>query len=150
MKITDPKPFLDAIDQTRLQEALGNRPTTAAPQKSPIYIEPGQNRLSNPDVTPAVNGFAKVNGIPQKNGVLHSDEDLKPNGTIAPVESSTIDASSSTPPPSDIRKGKIQRLGDFIDTDAVSPSTPLYFPHPPTNLSLPACPRRNPHQLLHE
>jgi hypothetical protein len=91
MTITDPRPFLDAIDQTRLKVILGSQPTNT-PKTSPVYVEPCQRSsaaASNP------------NEKPQK----------------LATESAPPISSSGTP---DIRQGKVQCLGDFIDTDAVS------------------------------
>ena len=99
MKITDPRPFLDAIDQTRLKEILGTSSVDAL-KSSPVYVEPGQ-RSSQPTTPPDLQP-RPVSG----------DENL---GTEHPVK--------GTPPSeiiTDIRKGKVQVLGDFIDTDAVS------------------------------
>jgi hypothetical protein len=109
MKITDPRPFLDAIDQTRLREILGSSPLDE-PKKSPIYVEPGQGP-SIPAATSNAEQTEQAPNISPENQVQAAEP--QPDKTpSAPL--------SSTP---DIRQGKVQRLGDFIDTDAVSALT---------------------------
>jgi hypothetical protein len=103
MKITDPRPFLDAIDQTRLKEILGQN-SIHEPKKSPVYVEPGQG-AALPAAAQDAEPVRKV-----------SSTDEKP-AAEAPSEDRPQAVGSSAP---DIRQGKIQRLGDFIDTDAVS------------------------------
>lgn len=103
MRITDPRPFLDAIDQSRLKEIL-SQGSIDVPKKSPVYVEPGQGAalpaaIQNAGLTPKV-----------------SSTDEKP-AAESPSQDKISIAGSITP---DIKQGKIQRLGDFIDTDAVS------------------------------
>jgi hypothetical protein len=100
MKVTDPKPFLDAIDQTRLKEILGGS-LINMPKNGPIYVEPGpcsSVQLAAPN-TDQVSSTAE--------------------GQIAepPLDNVPVSLLLHSP---DIRQGKVQRLGDFIDTDAVS------------------------------
>jgi hypothetical protein len=98
MKVTDPKPYLNAIDGVRLMEILGNKSKESG--KGLIYVEPSS----------------------------HGGE------TAVPVPDEMVmaeDATSIEPPkgestPQDIKHGKVQVLGDFIDTDAVR----LPFPSP--------------------
>jgi hypothetical protein len=103
MKITDPKPFLDAIDQTRLKEILGQS-LVHSPKNGPIYVEPGQGS-SVPPAEPS----------PDYQPDVSSGDEKVPAGNT--LDSTTSVPSSGMP---DIRRGKVQRLGDFIDTDAVS------------------------------
>ena len=101
MKITDPRPFLDAIDQIRLKEILGAS-SVDEPKSSPVYVEPGQ-RSSQPTTAP------KPDLQPRP---VSGDENLVAEHPIKETPTSEITR--------DIRKGKVQVLGDFIDTDAVS------------------------------
>jgi hypothetical protein len=98
MKITDPRPFLDAIDQTRLKEILGQS-SIHEPNKSPVYVEPGQGAAQDAEPVRKV-----------------SSADEKPAAEAPSEDRPQVVGSSAL----DIRQGKIQRLGDFIDTDAVS------------------------------
>lgn len=106
MKITDPRPFLDAIDQTRLREILGSQPTNA-PKTSPVYIEPGQRSSAQ---TARVNQREKKQTLSPWNGNLATGNPVE---SFLPV---------SLPDTQDIRQGRVQCLGDFIDTDALAPS----------------------------
>ena len=98
MEITDPKPFLDEIDRDRLREILHYRPKETT-RNGPTYVEPSaasesSNKLSNGNAT-----------------------NVAPIGNIPADGSDTAIANTAS---EDIRRGKVQRLGDFIDTDAVS------------------------------
>ena len=104
MKITDPRPFLDAIDQTRLRQILGSQPTNAR-KTSPVYIEPGQRSSAQ---TARVNQREKKQTLSPGNGNLATGNPVE---SFLPV---------SLPDTQDIRQGRVQCLGDFIDTDAVS------------------------------
>ena len=96
MKATSPKSFLDELDMDRVRKILGNVPE-ASSITGPTYVEP--------------NGT----GSPKS-----SDE-----GQVAESASETTtsdppaDAASQKTESSDVISSKIQRLGDFIDTDAV-------------------------------
>jgi hypothetical protein len=103
MKITDPKSFLNAIDKKRLKEILGIG-TVDAPKTSPIYVEPGQRPSQ-------VSATSKTDQQPQP--VSSREETLVP--ALEKMASPTQSENKS-----DIQKGKVQVLGDFIDTDAVS------------------------------
>jgi hypothetical protein len=102
MKVTNPKSFLDEIDVERLNEILGHR-TKQTPCKSPTYVEPAGDNISktSDDASPSTS---------------------EANPTPTPTPSQTNGTSEQTSISSDILCGKVQVLGDFIDTDAVSPS----------------------------
>lgn len=101
MRITDPKPLLDAIDQSKVAETLGRM---TLPSLGLKYVEPGmgttkaaaQAELSEPQLP----------SQPAEEDVL-----LKAQAT----------EDEQTASPQNI-KGRIQRLGDFIDTDALAPN----------------------------
>jgi hypothetical protein len=107
MKVTNPKFFLDEIDVERLSEILGHRAKKTS-GKSPTYVEPtGDNVSQTSDDFPP------------------STSEANPTSTPKPVgPSQTNGISGQTSISSDILRGKVQVLGDFIDTDAVS-SPPL-------------------------
>jgi hypothetical protein len=94
MKITNPKPFLDELDLDRLGEMLG-RSSNWSTGKGPKYVEPNGTPISS-------NSNDKTQ---------MSQQESQPN-----QPESYVDQSSGS---ADIIRGKIQRLGDFIDTDAV-------------------------------
>jgi hypothetical protein len=102
MKVTNPKSFLDEIDVERLNEILGHR-TKQTPCKSPTYVEPAGDNISktSDDASPSTS---------------------EANPTPTPTPSQTNGTSEQTSISSDILRGKVQVLGYFIDTDAVSPS----------------------------
>jgi 3-isopropylmalate dehydratase small subunit len=95
MAITDPTSLLDDIDLERLQEILGGR---ADAKNQPRYVEPSTQR-TEPKHIPAATP-------PQQQGLVPE----------SPLESSK---------PSKTIRGKVQTLGDFIDTDALAPAEAL-------------------------
>ena len=97
MKVTNPKPFLDQLDMDRVIEILGNGLKELI-TTGPKYVEPnGSQSLKSSDDTLA----------------FESQWD-KPS-TYPPGRPTSENTEIS-----DVILGKIQRLGDFIDTDAVS------------------------------
>ena len=108
MTITDPKPLLDAVDLTKLQEILGRN---ALPSPGLKYVEPGTGQApKSSDVAKNVSegnlSEAQLLTRAVKEGeVLKSQEDENEPKSLP----KTI-------------KGRIQRLGDFIDTDALAPN----------------------------
>lgn len=104
MKITDPRPFLDAINQSRLNEILG-RQSNNIPKHSPVYIEPGQGSSAPiPELRPDHDEKSPSPAVDRK--IAESPSDITHS-----IQRLNL---------SDVRRGKVQRLGDFIDTDAVS------------------------------
>lgn len=94
MKITDPQKLLASIDLDRWQSLKGTRPLTVPSNGSPVYVEPsGSQNLPS----------YSQNSICSNTESAHKD-DIGSSGK-------------------DLLKGKVQRLGDFIDTDAVSRSS---------------------------
>jgi 3-isopropylmalate dehydratase small subunit len=97
METTDPKPLLDEINLERLSEIINQKVDESAALG---YVEPGQ-------------------------------ENDRPGAASAPKEISLpilIQAhpkASDSRPPEEPIKGKVQVLGDFIDTDALAPSEAL-------------------------
>ena len=98
MKVRDPKPYLDAIDRVRLRKLLGCMPK--AYPKGPTYVEPSGNGGES--------ATAEVQ-----------------NSTTATEAACFINSTKSKIPSNDIKRGKIQVLGDFIDTDALAPAEVL-------------------------
>ncbi|KAL2011398.1 hypothetical protein VTN00DRAFT_4116 [Thermoascus crustaceus] len=93
MKIIDPQKLLDSIDLDRWQRLKGTKPLTAPSNGSPVYVEPSGSSDSPSD----------------------SQNPISSNTTI--VEKDDIGSAGR-----DMLKGKVQRLGDFIDTDALAPA----------------------------
>lgn len=119
MKVADPKPYLHAIDRDKLREILGQKSKESG--KGPIYVEPS--------------GETDSTSIPDENAVVEDAAD---------VESAKEESTSQ-----DIKRGKIQVLGDFIDTDAVRVLIPLSLVQ--RKLRNPtARARRNPHNLQNQ
>lgn len=101
MKITDPRELLKQIDLDRVKQMQGlTRKLSAAISRSsgsPVFVEPAP--MEDPPAKPPV--------------VPRMDERNKIEDSIPPIGTA-------------IRRGKIQRLGDFIDTDAVSTRRRLF------------------------
>lgn len=92
MKVTDPKPYLDAIDRVRLREILGQKSKDGS-RKGPGYVEPSSHSVEHP---------ARV-----------------PDETATTEDATSIEPLKGESTPQDVKRGKTQVLGDFIDTDAV-------------------------------
>jgi hypothetical protein len=114
MKICNPQGLLDSIDQERLTKYLGHNPfleDVSTIVGSPEYVEPGEPEdmeiPSQPNNTEA----------PSEPVVAESPG----SGSHNSDETNPAQESSSTR----IINGKVMRLGDFIDTDAVSPFKPI-------------------------
>ena len=150
MEIIDPKSFLDEINHSRLQDALGGLPTVSAKKeiRGHVYVEPSQQRnAETPNPAPAT----KID-VTTTNGHGHNDS----NGSQGP-DSSSAHSNNGTSALLDIRSGKVQRLGDFIDTDAVRAPLPSiclplkeshansrsFFSSPQPKFSLPAKQMKN-------
>lgn len=91
MEVTNPRKYLDKIDLKRFEQLLSKPRLPAAGSKPVVaYVEP-----------PEAQGSTSESGEP----VAVADEQKAPSA-------SQKDATEIS--------GKIQRLGDFVDTDAVS------------------------------
>jgi hypothetical protein len=109
MKVTNPKSFLDEIDLERVSKLLGHR-SKIKPRKFPNYVEPSGDKDSK-----------------HSDDVLPSTLEANLASTATPVTpSQTNSISKQSLTSSDILHGKVQILGDFIDTDAVSVSWPPF------------------------
>lgn len=102
MKLKDPHEFLESIDLDRWHTLRGI---------SVSAIDSTQDRISY--VEPSGSATAETN-----------------NGGPTDVKSSEVDTSETADSSSsDVMTGKVQRLGDFIDTDAVCWSLPSKARH---------------------
>lgn len=104
MKVTNPKAFLDELDLDGLREILG-RSSNGTTGNGPTYVEPNGNPVSS--------SSEDETRLSQE----HRQPTTEPN-----QPGSDVDKSSES---TDIIRGKIQRLGDFIDTDAVRTCHPF-------------------------
>jgi 3-isopropylmalate dehydratase small subunit len=95
MIVTDPTPLLDAIDLNRLEEILGTKTEAKA---SIRYVEPAAQET-------------RPKPIPTEEPPQQTKEQ--------PTDLSTSPSSDK------IISGKVQTLGDFIDTDALAPAEAL-------------------------
>jgi 3-isopropylmalate dehydratase small subunit len=96
MTVTDPTPFLDDIDLGRLEQILG---TKSNARTSLHYVEPAATQENSLEPT------ATVEASRQK------EEQPTNSSASVPIEK--------------IITGKVQTLGDFIDTDALAPAEAL-------------------------
>lgn len=93
MKFRDPHEFLNAIDLDRWHHLRGiSSPTTQPTESHPAYVEPNGSTVEE-----------NKGGKQARNKISESET------------SETLDTISTN----DVMSGKVQRLGDFIDTDAV-------------------------------
>ncbi|KAH8820276.1 aconitase family protein [Xylogone sp. PMI_703] len=98
MKITNPRFLLDEIDKDQLAKALGIK-SPSIYRTQPRYVEPGAVDLkANPDIKVELSQSGK--------------REVQVPATAPGVNR-------------DIHKGKVQRLEDFIDTDALAPAESL-------------------------
>jgi aconitase A len=109
MKITDPQPLLDKISQTRLLELLDYQspsiPASKLQSRKPVsYVEPSSVGIEA--------GENNTSPLPRTELDTELDE-VKQEGKVNQA------SSEAHPLAKAILQGKIQRLGDFIDTDAV-------------------------------
>lgn len=95
MRLTDPNDLLGTIHLNRWNHLGGGGPSLKEDilKNNPQYVEPSGNALPFPDVNPASHSE-------QLQGLQLQQE---PSGSII----------------GDMLTGKVQNLGDFIDTDAV-------------------------------
>ena len=98
MIITDPAPLLEGMDMVRLQEILCANSLELESSRALRYVEPGARSTPDP--------------------ATHSSILYKPQN-----EEKTSHSKSSVS--NKIITGKVQTLGDFIDTDALAPSEAL-------------------------
>ena len=94
MKISDPRLLLNSIELDRLDKIIGHAQKPLRIGESLSYIEPG-----SPYGSPV--------------GESETTQQMSQNA----IGKASL-ANSQT---NEIRRGRIQRLGDFIDTDAVRP-----------------------------
>jgi hypothetical protein len=96
MKVTDPRDLLKQINLDRVKTIQGLRQrviaATLRSSASLVYVEPA----------------SVEDGLPKPSVIPRVDEQITVENSITPLAAA-------------VRRGRIQRLGDFIDTDAVSP-----------------------------
>ncbi|KAJ5124316.1 uncharacterized protein N7515_008141 [Penicillium bovifimosum] len=95
MKVFDPRPLLKSIELDRLDKIIGHAKKPPRVGESMTYIEPGG---------PCVSLTGK-HEIKQQ-----TSQNAEGRASLANSERNKV------------RRGKIQRLGDFIDTDALAPA----------------------------
>ena len=95
MAITDPGPMLKEIDVARLEDILGGSELQL--RETVDYVEPGSQE---PEAISSLNGKS----APEETSQAAPTESAKPTTKIV---------------------GKVQTLGDFIDTDALAPAEAL-------------------------
>ena len=114
MKICNPQELLDSIDQERLTKYLGHNPfleDVSAIVGSPEYVEPGEPEdMDIPSQTYETEAPSEPVVADSLGPGSHNRDQTNP-----------AQESSSTR----IINRKVMRLGDFIDTDAVSPFKPI-------------------------
>jgi 3-isopropylmalate dehydratase small subunit len=116
MRITNPLLLLSAISPRRLADCLlnGNLPTE---QKPPQYLEPG----FGPAKDVATNGRTSENATILSEGGETTGVSLSTKISNPCLPANVGDLKISPV----VMKGKVQRLGDFVDTDALAPNEAL-------------------------
>ena len=104
MTVTDPKPLLDEVDLKQLEELLGRISGTTT---NIHYVEPGSK------------GSRDAPSVDSSPGNL-----TPPSETIA-RDAPEEDMLFTLPSSNQAMIGKVQTLGDFIDTDALAPAEVL-------------------------
>lgn len=102
MKVTDPSELISKVDLERWNSLRGVGNTKSQPD-SVTYLEPNSSPTSAP-----------TSIAPIQKDTPTSSETEAPKATDSATNSATDSA-----PEQNILKGKIQRLEDYIDTDAV-------------------------------
>jgi aconitase A len=110
MKITDPQPLLDKISRARLLDMLDY-------QSPSISVSPKrQSRKPVSYVEPSSTGTTAADEHNSQSPRTQLDTELNEEKQGAKVNQVSSEASTLAKA---VLQGKIQRLGDFIDTDAV-------------------------------
>ena len=124
MTITDPKQLLDAIDLDRLKHLLGSRDMSIL---SVPYMEPGHRSVATEN-----RDTATTTAVPTTTNHRQLHEGAPPVSLTlaasAPSEDAPIVAANPSrvdSPTTNMMCGRVQTLGDFIDTDALAPAEAL-------------------------
>lgn len=102
MKITNPQPFVDQIEHSRWEQIKGKGSLRSVPGPSPKYVEP--------PIATATKEVQKEPATPKEQEDLPVEQLSASSGNLV----SGIRSSRS-----EELYGKVYRLEDFIDTDAV-------------------------------
>lgn len=119
MKITDPRQLLDAVDTQHLAECLGII-TSTKESAPPEYFEPGSGPV--PDSAQHSHSQARESyseTAPEVEDTAHGRTTSYDSSGVPLTSAGEMNNSMA------IRKGKVQRLGDFVDTDALAPNEAL-------------------------
>ncbi|KAI1426361.1 hypothetical protein F5Y12DRAFT_784069 [Xylaria sp. FL1777] len=127
MKITDPQPLLDQLDPEELTKYLLYNPIKDFPDVLEKYHL--QNEHEHGEAA------AQADSIPYSEPYGTDAEEHKATAEPVPVSvPSAVSPSVQDQPPTgseptstEIIKGKVMRLGDFIDTDAIIPTAFLHL-----------------------
>lgn len=104
MSITDPQPLIDMIDSERWDAIKGRGSLKPRASSEPLYVDP-------PECAAKGLGTGDEKSVNAESSSLeHANQATGPTPGVPELTG-------------DLIKGKIQRLGDFVDTDAVSSST---------------------------
>ena len=99
MKITSPQPLIDLIDKKRWDQIKGRGSLKVFNGSEPSYVEPPRYDVEGQDLDGPVAATTTTETLRNGLRVEEANIALASEGNIS---------------------GKVQRLGDFIDTDAVS------------------------------
>ena len=124
MSITDPKRLLDAIDLDRLKHLLSSHDTNVL---SVPYMEPGNKSVASKEsyiaTTPAVPATINQSQLHQETPPTSSH--LAPSAPSEHAPAVAATTSTTTSITNNVIRGRVQILGDFIDTDALAPAEAL-------------------------
>lgn len=116
MQITNPQELLDAIDAQRLESCLGTKNT--AQNVPPEYFEPGTGPpavVFNDHETDGAGREAE----PIVEDIVRTKSINDDSSALPPLSARDMGKSTA------IKTGRVQRLGDFVDTDALAPNEAL-------------------------
>ena len=138
MEIANPQSLLDAVNLERLYTIVGHC-TQDESLTAPTYVEPATKaddqtwkRVEKTRATESSsNATDEVDDIGSARMGIDDSFVSQTDAIAEPLKMST---SQDSAPPRSIRHGKVQRLGDFIDTDALAPAEVLVSATTPDQL----------------
>ncbi|KAJ2981401.1 hypothetical protein NUW58_g6697 [Xylaria curta] len=124
MRITDPQPLLDQIDPAELTRYLQYNAIKDSPEMLEKFHLENESRSRTAGMQTGAISFSEPYGIDAERDTLSTETGRQstplPRTTAAAVENQSL--TQSGPSVTAPIKGKVLRLGDFIDTDAIIPT----------------------------
>lgn len=131
MTVTDPQELLDKLDSDELIKYLSYNPIKDTPAVLEKFHLEGEMESSVAAARESDITYYEPYGTDAEDDTSSSEGDSMslPSTASSPVQQQF--AINAEPKPAEIIQGRVMRLGDFIDTDAVSP--PVFASSQPCN-----------------